>query len=443
MKAVVLVPRRIADPHREVLWAYVRSWWERSPWPVIEGYHVATEGPFNRSAALNRAATIAGDWDVAVIADGDTVVNHDQVAAAIQRAHETGRMVLAFDEWLSLDQDGTDRILRGYAGSWRPFVRWDKDNAVSSCLAVPRHLWNNLGGFDERFRGWGFEDRAFFLAARASSGVDRIPGAAWHLWHPRSNEKNPKHADYRANQILAARYRNEDPTAVALEHQPPDLALMVITNGRRTDLEASVPSLLANVSGQFARRIIHDDSGDRRFIGWLEHRFGPDGFEIVATPSIGYARAMGSAWSVFLATGLRFAWWHEEDFLYRQPVDVDHLVSVLEARPYLAQIVLKRQPWFPGEIRAGGIVERNPDAYQDVTDPAGDWLEHRQFVSMNPGVFSRSFAAANPWRDEHHAETNLGRRYLDANPDGRFALWGPRGCEPWVEHIGERTGHGY
>jgi hypothetical protein len=40
-------------------------WDARPDYRVVEGEH--TEGPFNRSAAINSAAKLAGNWDVADI----------------------------------------------------------------------------------------------------------------------------------------------------------------------------------------------------------------------------------------------------------------------------------------------------------------------------------------------------------------------------------------
>jgi len=79
MKPVILVPRRDDNGYRDELWQWVRAWWEReqSHMPIIEGYH--TDGLFNRSAAINTAARIAGDWDVAVIIDADVICDPERV----------------------------------------------------------------------------------------------------------------------------------------------------------------------------------------------------------------------------------------------------------------------------------------------------------------------------------------------------------------------------
>src|SRR4051812_1996385 len=78
---VLLVPRR-AHPDRDKLWEYAKARWEQyhPDIRIVEGFH--EEGAFNRSAAVNIAARIAGDWDYAVVIDGDVFLKQSQVNAA-------------------------------------------------------------------------------------------------------------------------------------------------------------------------------------------------------------------------------------------------------------------------------------------------------------------------------------------------------------------------
>lgn len=203
----LLVPRRPDHGPRDRLWAFTRPVWENAGFNVIEGYSV--DGPFNRGAAINAAACAADEWEVAVIADADVVLGDvRQAVDAAERAAEYGKLTYAHDHLTMLTETGTAAVLDGTVTPFEAGIGETRHpNTWSQCLAVPCDLWEDVGGFDERFVGWGWDDLAFMSACWAfAGGIDRIRGDAYHLWHPRSrveNEDSPTHA---ANQVLGQRY---------------------------------------------------------------------------------------------------------------------------------------------------------------------------------------------------------------------------------------------
>lgn len=213
MRVVVLVPYRAGGGHRDRLWRHLRdNYWALTTYPLFVGGDDA-DGPFNRSAAINAAAAAAGDWDAAVIADSDTWVPQDRLAEAVRVALDTGRLVSALTGVAELDARFTADILSGsmtMPGVGLERVRSGELDTQSSMLVVPRPLWDAIGGFDERFCGWGGEDNAFWRAATILGGAPhRIPGYAYHLWHEPALPAADRGADndYRANLTLWNRYR--------------------------------------------------------------------------------------------------------------------------------------------------------------------------------------------------------------------------------------------
>ena len=223
MTDVILVPRRDDNGLRDQLWeTYIKPWWEReqSHMPIIEGYHV--EGLFNRSAAVNRAARLAGDWDVAVIIDSDVICSPDRVKEAVELARTTGSMVLPH----TIRRDMTPAAsMDARAGRFDPLQinvdelrkpsrivghTYSVENghpSVSSVVVISRRQWDIIGGFDEQFRGWGYEDTAFAAAAETFGGVIRIDGEVWHFWHPTAREGKRGTSSWSANHARGQQYR--------------------------------------------------------------------------------------------------------------------------------------------------------------------------------------------------------------------------------------------
>lgn len=209
-RTVLLVPRRADGSVRDRLWAFCQAQWRKDhpDFDIFEGHHEATEGPFNRSAAINRAAKAAGEFDTAVIIDSDVLIDAAQVRAGLALAQNFDRVIIPFREYHSLTQHGTSRILSGWKGDYRTVSTARHLDSVSCVVMVPRVLWDTVGGFDERFIDWGWEDRAFAWATDAIAGHLRLNGALWHLWHPIAPGRNHLAAQYKVNTGLAAQYRH-------------------------------------------------------------------------------------------------------------------------------------------------------------------------------------------------------------------------------------------
>lgn len=204
---VFLVPWRSDGGWRDQLWRFTRTWWEERCPGASFCVGASPPGPFNRAAALNDAARNGGGWDIAVVLDADVVADGEQVLRAIAMARGSGRLTLAFTRYVGLNRTYTLKLLGGWRGDLMRGKFRTSDAHESSVVVVPRALWEELGGFDERFVGWGQEDVAFAHTARLLRGwIDRVPGNVYHLWHARSMEARKDSATYAAVQALGARY---------------------------------------------------------------------------------------------------------------------------------------------------------------------------------------------------------------------------------------------
>ena len=218
--------------------------------------------------------------------------------------------------------------------------------------------------------------------------------------------------------------------------------MVVLTNGRTDCIIQSLPSATGNVVGIGSVTIV-DDSGDAEYRVWLAEGF-PDCEVIpVAGEAAGYWRAMQTVWS--LAVGAPHMFFVEDDFTFSRRVDLAELAAVLDAYDHLTQIALLRQPWFGNEHNHGGLIEAleaQGQAFEQRTDGARHWIEHRACFTGNPSLIPAR-TLAQPWPEGPWSESRFGRQ-LFKNRAARGAYWGRRGDPPAVTHIGhERAGHDY
>jgi hypothetical protein len=263
LRAVILVPRRLDHGPRDETWAWCKAWWQSHvSLPIFEGHHV--EGLFNRSLALNRAASLAnlleGTWDVALVIDADVICDPEQVQEAIERAHQEQRIYLAFSRRHNLTERGSRKVMGGEQGSWRRYIGKTYNDMASSAIAIPRATWDLLGGFDEKFEGWGFEDSAFALAYETLTGntIQKVPGELWHFYHPTAPEGKRGSPSYQANRSRMEAYRaalgNKDITRALIAGEQPVTLPRVRTENIPRILHRVVPEKTTGVVEAYWKR---------------------------------------------------------------------------------------------------------------------------------------------------------------------------------------------
>ncbi len=125
----------------------------------------------------------------------------------------------------------------------------------------------------------------------------------------------------------------------------------------------------------------------------------------------------------------------EEDFYITGDVDFAAYAGHLDASPYLAQIVLQRQPWFENELRAGGMLKALKLRGQKF-EGKNTLLEHTAFFSGNPAVW-RIETFESGWPDGEWSE-NAKRDQL-ISQGYKFAITPEILCH----HDGVRSGKDY
>jgi hypothetical protein len=193
VRKVILVPYRPANDRHRWLWDNIRPELERFGWPIYVG---TCEGKWSRAPAVNDAARQAGKWDVAFIADCDTIPEHDGILRAVEWVCSTGggarphaeRYMLSGEGSLVALQRGVQYLekkhfLKQWAGGGLDVVTRDAWDTVAALYP------NQDGAFNEAYAGWGYEDSEFHVRLVVTSRWDRLPGQAWHLNHPTHENK--------------------------------------------------------------------------------------------------------------------------------------------------------------------------------------------------------------------------------------------------------------
>lgn len=224
--------------------------------------------------------------------------------------------------------------------------------------------------------------------------------------------------------------------------------LLVVTDGRGDCIAQTVPSALAHLRGDITYKLIFDDSGDMAYRDWLVATF-PEFDVIHPMARQGFGGAIRSAWSHLSVRPERFVFHCEDDYRFNRPVDLGVMGRLLEDRPYLAQVALRRQA-VGHEIPHGGFMEMYPDWYVDCADVERSWIETTRNFTTNPCLYRRHLCSTL-WPEGSDSEGRYGFQLREQGlpwgiPGGdvRFGFWGSKADAPWVHHIGVvRVGTGY
>lgn len=202
MKVTVAVPFRPGELDREIHADYVTGRL-REMVPDAEHLVVDVDGVFSRARVRNAAVRQAGDG-VVVLCDADTLPEPGPLRAAIAGAAEDGRLHLPYTRYRALTPAGTLAVYaRGVDPAHAP-VEEESRRPIGGVWVIRADAWWRAGGMDEAFKGWGFEDDAFWTASTTLLGEPvRHDGTITHLHHaPAANLRSP---EYRANR---ARYQS-------------------------------------------------------------------------------------------------------------------------------------------------------------------------------------------------------------------------------------------
>lgn len=144
---------------------------------------VSDVGPFNKSKLVNRGAAEVSLGEILCILDSDTYFGDDFIEGAV-RSHVEGAL-LPHENILFMTDISSDKLRAGRADTATPKQFYVTGGSKGICVVVDQPSFAKVQGFDERFEGWGGEDRDFVDRVGNVAPVTRLSMNLAHLDHER------------------------------------------------------------------------------------------------------------------------------------------------------------------------------------------------------------------------------------------------------------------
>jgi glycosyltransferase involved in cell wall biosynthesis/SAM-dependent methyltransferase len=165
--------------------------------PLVDRYVFAyNPGPYNRGWAFNIGARFTEGDEPLCLLDADILLPPGSLAAGLDTLGAGRNTFQPFREVVFLDRESSERVIHerlqnpDAALNVYDFEGSLFETARGGCLWVRSNLYHQVGGHDERFRGWGREDREFSERLGQTARVKRLAGCVLHLHHPRPPEED-------------------------------------------------------------------------------------------------------------------------------------------------------------------------------------------------------------------------------------------------------------
>jgi len=184
----ILIPYKPDSGIRDININWIKCFYE-TLFPEVEiCIGISTENLFNRAKAINLAA-IQATRDIFVIADGDIFYDPEVIKDSISHLRQAP-WVIPFRFIVRISKNNSREVVNSKP-TWplditeNEIIHTSKYTYLGGLNVITREAFMSVGGFDERFNGWGGEDDAFGSAVNTMCGhYERLEHTIYHLWHP-------------------------------------------------------------------------------------------------------------------------------------------------------------------------------------------------------------------------------------------------------------------
>jgi Glycosyltransferase like family 2 len=201
----IIIPFRCVDPDDQRVrnFEWLKAYWqEQLPAAEIIVGEDPSDCPFSKSVAVNNGVA-ESTGDILVIVDADGYISADKVlyvADEIRDAQERGQRLwfVPYRQFYRLTEAASAELLDSDPADPLEFpeplpsalAMGDNDPRIghwygAAIQICSREAFDIVGGWDERFRGWGGEDAAATHAMDTLYAPHKtLPGQVLHVWHP-------------------------------------------------------------------------------------------------------------------------------------------------------------------------------------------------------------------------------------------------------------------
>ncbi len=220
LKVSIIIPYRLDGAHRQKIFSWIlRRYRLLFPAPQFELCLAEDKNTaFYKTKTVNEAARQA-TGDIFILADADIFYDPRIIHQSIDLIANRGKQwVMPYTYYRPLTKPYTERYLQSNPGAaikvsshpdqLKRQIKYVIKNSPAGLIAITKKAFFELGGYDERFQGWGCEDTAFYsLADCVLHPAVRLNETIYHLWHPRARKKSMTDGTFDKNAALRLEYR--------------------------------------------------------------------------------------------------------------------------------------------------------------------------------------------------------------------------------------------
>lgn len=176
MKIVLIIPWK-ASPSREKPLKAVLDWYKTNLPDIEIVFANASEDIWLPSASRNIGVKRAQEAraDVIIMNDADTIPEIESLLEAINAANNDKLIHLPYMDAKYLTEKGTNRYIDdGIPLDQCGYILHSYPNVHGGVWVFTPDAWWEIGGMDEAFKQWGYEDNAFQMAHQVIKKSDFV-----------------------------------------------------------------------------------------------------------------------------------------------------------------------------------------------------------------------------------------------------------------------------